>query len=107
MESAANLAKSIEIQSFLTENKFAFPVVFSCFVFYQLDEAVRENVTKQSRSILQQQGGGLLIISDIAKYRGYPEKAGGCVSWIEDQDGKQVSPKIMLSKSTLTQWEVL
>ncbi len=104
-ERATNVEQSVDVKDFMNKNRSVLPVIFSCFVFYQLDEKTREEVTKQAQSLLKQQGGGLLIISDIAKYRGFPEKAGGCVSWVEDQDGKQVSPRIMLSKSTLTEWE--
>ncbi len=105
VESATNLVRSTDVKDFLNENESAMPVIFSCFAFYQLDNETRQKVTAQAQSLLKQQGGGLLIISDIAKYRGLPEKAGGCVSWIEDQDGQQVSPRILLSKSTLTEWE--
>lgn len=107
VEGAANIAQSVEVNSFLGENSASLPVIFSCFVFYQLDDVMREEVTQQARSLLKQQGGGLLIVSDIAKYRGFPDKAGGCVSWVEDQDGQRVSPRILLSKSTLTEWEEL
>lgn len=105
VEGATNLTRSVDVNGFLSKNGSALPVIFSCFVFYQLDDKTREEVTQQARSLLKQQGGGLLIISDIAKYRGFPEKAGGCVSWVEDQDGQRVSPRILLSKSTLTEWE--
>ncbi len=104
-ESATNLTRSTEVNGFLNKNQSAFTIIFSCFVFYQLDDQTRQEVTQQARTLLRQQGGGLLIISDIAKYRGFPDKAGGCVSWVEDQDGRQVSPRILLSKSTLTEWE--
>jgi len=102
---AIELDRLTEVNNFVTQNSADLPVIFSCFVFYQLDEAARNTVTNQARSLLKQQGGGLLLISDIAKYRGFPEKAGGCVSWAEDQTGQQVTPKIMLSKSTLTEWK--
>jgi len=105
VEGATNLARSAEVNGFLSKKRSAMPVIFSCFVFYQLDEKTRMEVTEQARSLLKQQGGGLLIVSDIAKYRGFPEKAGGCVSWVEDQSGQRVSPRILLSKSTLTEWE--
>jgi hypothetical protein len=105
VEGAANLTRSVIVDDFLSKNRSALPVIFSCFVFYQLDDKTRLEVTEQARSLLKQQGGGLLIVSDIAKYRGLPDKAGGCVSWVEDQDGQQVSPRILLSKSTLTEWE--
>ncbi|MBP7774938.1 DUF2332 family protein [Candidatus Woesebacteria bacterium] len=105
VESATNLSGSESVANFLAESAGSLPVVFSCFVFYQLDAAVREDVTNQARAVLKKQGGGLLIVSDIAKYRGFPDKSGGCVSWVEDQDGRRVSPRILLSKSTLTEWE--
>lgn len=104
---ATTLNQNERVQQFFTRKGNNLPVIFSCFVFYQLDEATREAVTQQARELLQSRGGGLFIVSDIAKYRGYPDKAGGCVSWIEDQDGNQVSPAIMATKSTLTEWEVL
>jgi len=105
VEEATNLTRSTDVNDFISQNRSALPIIFSCFVFYQLDDKTRQEVTEQARSLLKQQGGGLIIVSDIAKYRGLPEKAGGCVSWVEDQDGKQVSPRILLSKSTLTEWE--
>lgn len=105
VDGATNIARSVGVNEFLRKNRSALPVIFSCFVFYQLDDRTREDVTQQARALLKKQGGGLLIISDIAKYRGFPDKAGGCVSWVEDQDGQQVSPRILLSKSTLTEWE--
>lgn len=105
VEGATNLTRSVDVNGFLSKNRSALSIIFSCFVFYQLDDRAREEVTEQARSLLKQQGGGLLIISDIAKYCGFPEKAGGCVSWVEDQDGQRVSPRILLSKSTLTEWE--
>lgn len=105
VEGATTLTGSPNVEDFLNKSPSALPVIFSCFVFYQLDDNTRQEVTDQARSLLKRQGGGLLIISDVAKYRGFPDKAGGCVSWVEDQDGKQVSPRIQLSKSTLTEWE--
>lgn len=104
---ATALNQDERLQQFFAQKGNNLPVIFSCFVFYQLDEATREAVTQQTRELLKSLGGGLFIVSDIAKYRGYPDKAGGCVSWIEDQDGNQVSPAIMATKSTLTEWEVL
>lgn len=104
---ATALSQDERLQQFFAQKGNNLPVIFSCFVFYQLDEPTRAAVTQQARELLRSQGGGLFIVSDIAKYRGYPDKAGGCVSWIEDQDGNQVSPAIMATKSTLTEWEVL
>jgi len=105
VEGATNLIRSADVIGFLSKNGSALPVIFSCFVFYQLDDKTRQEVIEQARTLLKQQGGGLLIVSDVAKYRGFPDKAGGCVSWVEDQDGQRVSPLILLSKSTLTEWE--
>lgn len=104
---ATALNQNERVQQFFARRGNNLPVIFSCFVFYQLDESTRTAVSQQARELLQSMGGGLFIVSDIAKYRGYPDKAGGCVSWIEDQDGNQVSPAIMATKSTLTEWEVL
>ena len=104
-ESATRLGESKDVADFFNSRSTCLPVIFSCFVFYQLDAATNKQVTESARSVLRQQGGGLLIISDIAKYRGFPDNAGGCASWIEDENGQRVSPRILLSKSTLTEWK--
>lgn len=105
-ENATCLEQSKDVSNFLKTTENCLPVIFSCFVFYQLDEETSQQITESARSILKQQGGGLFIVSNIAKYRGFPEKAGGCASWVEDENGQRVSPRILLSKSTLTEWEI-
>lgn len=107
VESATELEGSEAVRAFFDANRDAIPIIFSCFVFYQLDDATRERVTQQARAMLRERGGGLLVVSDIAKYRGFPDQAGGCVSWVEDQDGNRVSPAIFLTRSTLTEWQEL
>lgn len=104
-ESATRLGESKDVADFLKSRGTYLPVIFSCFVFYQLDTATSQQVTESARSALRQQGGGLFIVSNIAKYRGFPDNAGGCVSWIEDENGQRVSPRILLSRSTLTEWK--
>lgn len=104
---AAHLEKVPEVMALLKQNERTFPVIFSCFAFYQMDESTRLKVTQSVQRLLQSYERGVFIISDIAKYRGYPNRAGGCVSWGEDAFGNIVTPKISLSKATLTEWEIL
>lgn len=96
-----------EIEALVRSNPGAKPFVYSCFVFYQLPDEVRSAVIQSTRDFLNRLGGGYMLTSDIAKYMGYPEKVGGSVAWIENEEGEVISPKIFASKSTLTEWGVL
>lgn len=96
-----------EVKKFMSDNSPAAPFVISCFMLYQLSAADRETVIETSKSFLKQRGGGYLLTTDIAKYVGYPDKAGGAVSWIENQDGKVVSPRIFCQGDNLCKWEII
>lgn len=96
-----------EIRKFMAENQPAIPFIISCFMLYQLSEDNRNNVIKTSRDFLKEYGGGYLLTTDIAKYVGYPDKAGGAVSRIENENGEVVSPKIFCQGDNLCKWEII
>lgn len=96
-----------EVKKFMSDNSLATPFVISCFMLYQLSAADRETVIKTSRGLLKQRGGGYLLTTDIAKYAGYPDMVGGAVSWIENEDGRVVSPRIFCQGDNLCKWEII
>lgn len=96
-----------EIKKFISDNAQATPFIISCFMLYQLSADDRQAVIETSRKFLKECGGGYLLITDIAKYVGYPNKAGGAISWIEKEDGKVVSPKIFCQGDNLCKWQVI
>lgn len=104
---ALGFPKLPEIKNFLTDNSTSIPFIISCFMLYQLSEINRQMVINLSRNFLKENGGGYLLTTDIAKYVGYPDKAGGAVSWIENQDGKVISPKIFCQGDNLCKWEII
>ncbi|GEM_PF-5325964 len=96
-----------EVKNFMSDNSSSVPFVISCFMLYQLSETNRQKVVKTSRDFLKEYGGGYLLTTDIAKYVGYPDKAGGAVSWIENENGEVVSPKIFCQGDNLCKWEII
>lgn len=104
---ALDFAKLPEIKNFIFDNLPSVPFVISCFMLYQLSETSRQVVVKTARDFLKENGGGYLLTTDIAKYVGYPDKAGGAVSWIENENGEVISPKIFCQGDNLCKWEII
>ena len=104
---ALEFPKLPEVKKFMSDNSFSVPFVISCCMLYQLSEINRKEVIQTSRSFLKEYGGGYLLTTDIAKYVGFPAKAGGAVSWIENEDGEVVSPKIFCQGDNLCKWEII
>lgn len=104
---ALDFPKLPEIKNFMTVNSASVPFIISCCMLYQLSEINRQTAIKTSRDFLKENGGGYLLTTDIAKYVGYPDKAGGAVSWIENENGETVSPKIFCQGDNLCKWEII
>jgi len=104
---ALDFTKLPEIKNFIFANLPSVPFVISCFMLYQLCDTDRQKVVKTSRDFLKENGGGFLLTTDIAKYVGSPDKAGGAVSWIENENGEVVSPQIFCQGDNLCKWEVI
>lgn len=104
---ALDFPKLPEIKNFLAANSTSVPFIISCCMLYQLSETNRKEVVETSRYFLKENGGGYLLTTDIAKYVGYPDKAGGAVSWIENENGETVSPKIFCQGDNLCKWEII
>lgn len=96
-----------EIKKFMADNLQSTPLLISCFMLYQLSDADRQAVIKTSRNFLKDYGGGYLLTTDIAKYVGFPDKAGGAVSWVENESGEVISPKIFCQGDNLCKWQII
>ena len=83
------------------------PIVLSCFMLYQVSQPTRDVLQQSVREFLRSQGGGFFLKTDIAKYMGSPTAVGGALSWVEDELGNIVSPRIVLRGKTISLWEVL
>ncbi len=104
---ARNVRQITEVSSLMSTSYPSTPIVISCFMLYQVPQPARDELQQSVREFLKTQGGGLFIKTDIAKYMGRPEMAGGALSWIENEQGDIVSPTIMLRGKTISQWDIV
>ncbi len=82
------------------------PIVIACAMLYQLPSDKRNKMEEGIKNFIYPRGG-LFIKTDPAKYLGMSDRPGNWLSWVENGRGSIVSPKILLSGKTFTQWNVI
>ncbi len=107
IQDARNIRQIPEVTNLMTDSYPSIPVVISCFMLYQVPQPARYELQRSVREFLKSQGGGFFIKTDIAKYMGRPEMAGGALSWIENEDETVISPTILLRGKTISQWDII
>lgn len=103
---ATELDSNIDVINHFKDNS-GIAFIYSCSAFYQIPENVRNRIRLSVRTLLDRCGGGYFMLTDFASNMGFPDIPVGSVSWVENHKTEIVSPKILTSGQTLTNWTVI
>lgn len=103
---ATNLQNLAPVTAYFDQNRDKIPFIFSTSMFYQITAAQRDTILVSARKMLQDLGGGYILIADSGINRGFPDIERN-VAWIENEKGQVLSPRIKTVNQNGTKWEVI
>lgn len=79
------------------------PIVVSCAMLYQLDMQTRVELESRVLSFIKPRNG-LFVVTNQARFEGFPDKREGSVSYVKDGSGKVISPVWHMNGNKMLNW---